>query len=179
MSLFSELKRRNVFRVAIAYVIASWLVLQVSQLVLEAIEAPAWVLKALLLLAALGLPIVLLFSWAYELTPEGLKKEQDVDRSGSITHGTGKKLNQITIAMVIGLVVFVVMDRAYFEPPSRPAAESAEETEVRAEKSIAVLAFEDLSCSSSLLRAKHGSSSSWRKADGVWLKTETCSSRSS
>jgi len=145
MSLFSELKRRNVFRVAIAYVIATWLVLQVSQLVLEAIEAPAWVLKALLLLATLGLPIVLLFSWVYELTPEGLKKEQDVDRSGSITQGTGKKLNQVTIAMIIALVVLVVTDRVYFAPPSRPAAESVKETEVRAEKSIAVLAFEDLS----------------------------------
>ena len=145
MSLFSELKRRNVFRVAIAYVIAAWLVLQVSELVLEAIEAPAWVLKALLLLAALGLPIVLLFSWAYELTPEGIKKEQDVDRSGSITHDTGKKLNQITIAMVVAVGVLVVVDRAYFASPSRPAAESATETEVRAEKSIAVLAFEDLS----------------------------------
>ena len=145
MSFFSELKRRNVFRVAIAYVIAAWLVLQVSELVLEAIEAPAWVLKALLLLAALGLPFVLMFSWAYELTPEGLKKEQDVDRSASITHGTGKKLNQITIVMVIALVVFIVIDRAYFAPSSRPAAESADTTEVRAEKSIAVLAFEDLS----------------------------------
>jgi len=145
MSFFSELKRRNVFRVAIAYVIATWLALQVSQLVLEAIEAPAWVLKALLLLAALGLPIVLLFSWAYELTPEGLKKEEDVDRAGSITQGTGKKLNQITIAMIIALIVFVVLDRAYFAPSSRPAAESAEETEIVAEKSIAVLAFEDLS----------------------------------
>ena len=144
MSLFSELKRRNVF-LAIAYVIAAWLVLQVSQLVLEAIEAPTWVLKVFLLLFALGLPIVLLFSWAYELTPEGLKKEQDVDRSGSITHGTGKKLNQITIAMVIALVVFVVIDRAYFAPPSLPSAESAKATTVRAEKSIAVLAFEDLS----------------------------------
>jgi TolB-like protein/Tfp pilus assembly protein PilF len=145
MSFFSELKRRNVFRVAIAYVIAAWLVLQVSQLVLEAIEAPAWVLKALLLLAALGLPIVLLFSWAYELTPEGLKKEEDVDRSGSITHGTGKKLNQITIGMIMALVAFVVIDRVYFAPVSRPAAQNAAETEARAEKSIAVLAFEDLS----------------------------------
>jgi TolB-like protein len=145
MSLFSELKRRNVFRVAIAYVIAAWLVLQVSQLVLEAIEAPSWVLKTFLLLFALGLPIVLLFSWAYELTPEGIKKEQDVDRAGSVTHGTGKKLNQITIAMVVTLAVFVVVDRTYFAPSSQPAAESANETEVRVEKSIAVLAFEDLS----------------------------------
>ena len=145
MSLFLELKRRNVFRVAIAYVIATWLVLQVSELVLDAIEAPAWVLKALLLLAALGLPFVLMFSWAYELTPEGIKKEQDVDRSASITDGTGRKLNQITIAMVIALVVFIAVDRAYFAPSPPPAAESAEQVEVRAEKSIAVLAFDDLS----------------------------------
>ena len=145
MSFFSELKRRNVFRVAIAYVIAGWLVLQVSQLVLEAIEAPSWVLKTMLLLLALGLPIVLLFSWAYELTPDGLKKEEDVDRSGSVTHDTGKKLNQITIAMIIALAVFVVVDRVYFAPSSMPAAQSAKEAEARAEKSIAVLAFEDLS----------------------------------
>ncbi len=145
MSFFSELRRRNVFRVAIAYVIAAWLVLQVSQLVLEAIEAPSWVLKTLLLLLALGMPIALLFSWAYELTPEGIKKEEDVDRSGSVTHDTGKKLNQITIAMVIALAVFIVVDRAYFAPTSIPATESAEAAEVRAEKSIAVLAFDDLS----------------------------------
>ena len=148
MSLFSELKRRNVIRVAIAYVIAAWLVLQVSQLVLEAIEAPSWVLKTFLLLFALGLPIVVLFSWAYELTPEGIKKEEDVDRAGSVTHGTGKKLNQITIAMIIALVVFVVADRAYFgssQSSSTPAAASAEAPEARVEKSIAVLAFEDLS----------------------------------
>jgi TolB-like protein/Flp pilus assembly protein TadD len=146
MSLFSELKRRNVFRVAIAYVIAAWLVLQVSEFVLEAIGAPDWVLKSLLFLAVLGLPFVLLFSWAYELTPEGIKKEQDVDRSGSITQHTGRKLNQITIAMVIALIAVVVIDRAYFAPSTpQPVAQSASQTEERAEKSIAVLAFEDLS----------------------------------
>lgn len=145
MSLFSELQRRNVFRVAIAYVVAAWLVLQVSQLVLEAMEAPAWVLKVFLLIFALGLPFTLLFSWAYELTPEGLKKDQDVDRSGSITHGTGKKLNQITIVMVIALVVFVVLDRAYFATPTRSTVEAGPDLAVIAEKSIAVLAFEDLS----------------------------------
>jgi TolB-like protein/Flp pilus assembly protein TadD len=146
MSLFSELKRRNVFRVAIAYVIAAWLVLQVSEFVLEAIGAPDWVLKSLLFLALLGLPFVLLFSWAYELTPEGIKKEQDVDRSGSITQHTGRKLNQITIAMVIALIAVVVIDRAFFAPSTpQPVAQSASQTEERAEKSIAVLAFEDLS----------------------------------
>jgi TolB-like protein len=146
MSFFSELKRRNVFRVAIAYVIAAWLVLQVSEFVLEAIGAPDWVLKSLLFLAVLGLPFVLLFSWAYELTPEGIKKEQDVDRSASITQNTGKKLNQITIAMIVALIAVVVIDRAYFAPSaSQPVAESANQTEIAAERSIAVLAFEDLS----------------------------------
>ncbi len=74
LSLFSELERRNVFRFAIVYIVAIWLVLQVSQPVLQAIEAPPWVLKVFLLLFALDLPIILLFSWAYELTPEGLKE---------------------------------------------------------------------------------------------------------
>lgn len=119
MSLFAELKRRNVFRVALAYLIAAWLILQVSQLVLETIEAPAWVLKVFLLLFALGLPISLMFSWAYELTPDGLKREEDVDRSSSVTQGTGKKLDQITIAMVIALVVFVAVDRTYYATTAR------------------------------------------------------------
>ena len=144
MSLFAELKRRNVFRVALAYLIAAWLILQVSQLVLETIEAPAWVLKVFLLLFALGLPISLMFSWAYELTPDGLKREEDVDRSSSVTQGTGKKLDQITIAMVIALVVFVAVDRTYYATTARPAAEASSDAKT-SEKSIAVLAFEDLS----------------------------------
>ena len=108
MPLFEELKSRNVFRVAIAYLIAAWLVLQVSELVLEAIEAPAWVLKVFLLIFALGFPITILFSWAYELTPEGIKREKDVDRDQSVTQSTGRKLNQITIAMVIALIALLL-----------------------------------------------------------------------
>jgi hypothetical protein len=76
MSLFSELKRRNVFRVAIAYVITAWLILQVGDVVLGNISAPGWVFQVILLLLALGLPIALLFAWAFELTPEGIKREK-------------------------------------------------------------------------------------------------------
>jgi TolB-like protein len=143
MSLFAELKRRNVIRVAIAYLIAAWLVLQVSELVLETIEAPAWVLKVFLLIFGLGLPIVLLFSWAYELTPEGIKREKDVDRSMSVTPDTGRKLNQITIAMIISLVAFIAVDKMYFAGSAQPQTETT--AAVSADKSIAVLAFEDLS----------------------------------
>jgi len=145
MSLYEELKRRNVFRVAIAYLIAGWVVLQVSELVLETIEAPAWVLKVFLLLFALGMPIVLLFSWAYELTPEGIKREEDVDRSTSVTPETGKKLNQITIAMIVTLLAVIAVDRLYFASPTQAPAKTTETESSTAEKSIAVLAFEDLS----------------------------------
>lgn len=143
MSLFEELKRRNIFRVAFAYLIAGWLVLQVAELVLETIEAPTWVLKVFLLIFALGLPIVLMFSWAYELTPEGIKREEDVDRSNSVTQDTGRKLNQITISMVIALVAFIAVDRMYFSDTAQQQTAAA--TQTITDKSIAVLAFEDLS----------------------------------
>jgi TolB-like protein len=145
MSFFIELKRRNVFRVAFAYLITAWLVLQVSQLVLETIEAPAWVLKVFLLLFAMGLPLALLFSWAYELTPEGLKKEKDVNRTQSVTPDTGRKLDQITIAIAVVLVIFIAVDRIYLSSSVRQVPESASDSVEIADKSIAVLAFEDLS----------------------------------
>ena len=105
--IFQELKRRNVFRVAVAYIVASWLFLQVADIVLQGIEAPAWVMKVFMLVLALGLPIAVMFAWAYELTPDGLKKEKDVDRSQSITPQTGRKLNLITIGMLVTVVAIV------------------------------------------------------------------------
>ncbi len=82
--LFDELKRRNVIRVAVAYLVAGWLVLQVADIVLDAIQAPDWVMQVFLLVIALGLPITIIISWAYELTPDGLKLQSEVDRSQSI-----------------------------------------------------------------------------------------------
>jgi TolB-like protein/Tfp pilus assembly protein PilF len=141
--LFDELKRRNVFRVAVAYLVAAWLVLQVADLVLENIGAPDWVMKVLILLFALGFPLVLIFSWAYELTPEGLKREKDVDRGQSVTRQTGRKLNQITIGLLITVIVIVIADRTML-PHGELPEEVVATTEVT-DKSIAVLAFEDLS----------------------------------
>ena len=80
MSLFSELKRRNVFRVGIAYLIGGWLVIQVADIVLENIGAPARVMQVILLLLVLGFIGAVFFSWAFEVTPEGLKLESEVDR---------------------------------------------------------------------------------------------------
>ena len=141
--VFDELKRRNVFRVAVAYLVATWLVLQVADLVLENIGAPGWVMQVLILLFALGFPLVLIFAWAYELTPEGLKREKDVDRSHSVTPQTGKKLNQITIGLLVVVLLVFVAERVLV--PHGEVSPTAAAPGAMPDRSIAVLAFEDLS----------------------------------
>jgi len=131
--LFQELKRRNVFRVAIAYLAVAWLVIQVSDIVLDNIAAPAWLMKALLFFLAIGFPIAALFAWAYEMTPEGIKREKDVDRSVSITQDTGQKLNRTIIAVLVAAVGFLLVDKFMLQ-------EAAPETAVT-DKSVAVLPF--------------------------------------
>ena len=92
MSFIDELKRRNVFRVGVAYVIVAWLIAQVTELALDSFAAPDWVLKTVLFLLVIGFPLALLFAWAFELAPDGIKLEKDVVRSESITHITGREL---------------------------------------------------------------------------------------
>lgn len=111
MSIFNELKRRNVFRVGLAYVVAAWVIAQVSDLVLDNIDAPPWVMQALLLGLGLGFIVALIIAWAYELTPEGIKKEKDVARDDSITNMTAKKLDYITLAGVLLVVVLFVYQK--------------------------------------------------------------------
>lgn len=108
--LLQELKRRNVIRVTIAYVMLGWIIAQVAELALDSFESPAWVIKTILLLLALGLPMVIFFSWAFEITPGGLKKERDVDRSQSITPQTGRKLDFAIIVLLVAALGFVVAD---------------------------------------------------------------------
>jgi TolB-like protein len=107
MSLFSELKRRNVFRVGIAYAVVAWLVMQFADVVLNNITAPGWVFQVIMLVLAIGFPVVLVFAWAFEMTPEGLKKEKDIDRSESIAPQTGRKLDRT-------IIVFLMLALAYF-----------------------------------------------------------------
>ena len=128
MSLFQELKRRNVIRVGIAYLITAWLVLQVSDVVLGNIVAPDWVFKTILLICALGAPVVLMFAWAFEMTPEGLKREKDVDRSQSVTHVTGRKLDHTIIFILVLAVGYFAVDKFFLEDAGRePEASSARE----------------------------------------------------
>ncbi len=140
--LFTELKRRNVVRVGLAYILVAWILAQVAELALDSFEAPGWVIKAILLMLALGLPVALFFAWAFELTPEGLKKEKDVDRSESITNRTGHKLNALIIGVLVIAVGMLLADK--FVLQSEDSAPTAQVTPTN-NNSIAVLPFVDMS----------------------------------
>ena len=154
MSLFAELKRRNVFRVAVAYVVASWVLLQITDVMAEILALPDWAPRLILLILAIGFIPTVIFAWAYELTPEGLNRERDVERSTSITRVTAKKLDIVTIGLVLLAIALLVADRVWQPAPVRhPIAAPAPVTDAPAaqqdleedQRSIAVLPFRDMS----------------------------------
>lgn len=163
MSLIEELKRRNVFRVAILYIVTGWLALQMGDVLFELLGVPDWSLKFVFGLLILGFPFVLFFAWAYELTPEGLKKESEVDRSASITPQTGKRLDRLALAVMSMVIIVLLIDRGGLgddeEPPletpsvayqgdraaSRSVPEGMSSAADEAGVSIAVLPFRDMS----------------------------------
>jgi TolB-like protein len=155
--LINELKRRNVFRVAVGYVISSWLLAQVADLVLENIGAPDWVMQTIMLVLALGFPVVVFFSWAYEVTPEGIKRESEIDRTQSITHATARKLDRaITVVLLVALTYFAY-DKFVVSPAREAVLVEAtkqavtekivtkQEKSKHSGKSVAVLPFVNMS----------------------------------
>lgn len=156
MSIFNELKRRNVFKVGIAYTIIAWLVAQVLQLVFESFGTPDWAIKTVLVLLATGLPFALFFAWAFEMTPEGLKREHEVDRSQSTATQTGHKLNFLIFAVMALALAYFAYDKfvlsvdretALVEATKQTVTEQAASAGVEKEsnKSIAVLPFVNMS----------------------------------
>ena len=113
-NIISELKRRNVFKVATAYAIAGWLIIQITDTVFPRFGLPEWTIIFVMSLVFIGLPISLIIAWAFELTPEGLKKTNEVEAEKSITPDTGKKLNRIIITVLSVTLVFVLIERVYF-----------------------------------------------------------------
>src|SRR5438034_5813868 len=103
VNLFTELKRRNVYKVAVAYAVVGWLVVQISSTVLPTFHAPEWVVQTLVLLVVLGFPIALVIAWAFELTSEGLKRTENVDRA---TEKRGKSQAWIYV-LAIGAVLSI------------------------------------------------------------------------
>lgn len=136
--LFAELKRRNVFRVAGVYAVVGWLLIQVTVAVLPTFDAPRWVTQSIIAVVFLGFPIALVFAWAFEMTPEGVKRTSAVAEGESITEKTGKRLDMVLIGMFALLVAVIIGDRLI--PGGKPGNNA-----VLADASIAVLPFADMS----------------------------------
>jgi TolB-like protein/tetratricopeptide (TPR) repeat protein len=163
LSFWTELKRRNVFRVAAAYLVIAWLIVQVADVMADGFGFPEWFMPMLFVMLGLGFPVALVFSWAFEITPEGVKRERDVNREASITPHTGKRLDLVTIGAVVLAVLVLGVDRFWLTnrtspDTSNPTAQTAsvEDTEDSdpeavesesdsTENAIAVLPFADMS----------------------------------
>ena len=153
MSLIRELKRRNVIRVAIAYVAAAWLIIQVVETLFPIYGWSDGHVRLVVTLLAIGFPLVLIFSWLYELTPEGLKLDRDVDRTKSIAGHTGKNLDRLIIATLALAVGYFAVDKFVLEPARDAEREEAVAAQARSNalvesygaNSIAVLPFDNLS----------------------------------
>jgi len=129
MSLIEELKRRNAAKVAVLYVVFAWLLLQVTDVLSSLLPVPEWTGSLVFVLLLIGFPAVLIFSWIYELTPEGIKREKDVDRSQSITGETGRKINILIIVLLVLAIGAVAVDRLIPERAPMATAPVAEEVE--------------------------------------------------
>jgi TolB-like protein len=158
MSLVNELRRRNVFKVGVAYVIISWLLAQVADLMLENFGAPDWVIKSFLGFLIIGFALALFFAWAFELTPEGVKRESEIDRSQSITTQTGRKLDRSIIIVLAVALAWFAWDKFdldnYEDAPQLTSTATSQSGEtpkpelpvtVAAAQSVAVLPFVNMS----------------------------------
>jgi TolB-like protein/Tfp pilus assembly protein PilF len=150
MSLFEELKRRNVIRVAVLYLVSSWVLLQLTDVLSSLLDVPESVGSIVILLLIVGFVPVVLFAWVYEMTPEGVKRQKDIDLDQSITAHTGKRINSLIIVLLLVAIAVVVLDRLLPEtaPVAIPVAtevSNASDSITVPAKSIAVLPFADLS----------------------------------
>lgn len=134
MSLFNELKRRNIFKVAVAYLALGWVVVQITDIVVPALNLPDMLNAVVVYIGIVGFPFALFFAWAFEMTPDGVRKTADVDEDASITHSTGQNLNYAIIGLLSIAVVFLL-----FNQGEEPTAEN------ELTKSIAVLPFVNMS----------------------------------
>ncbi|MEM9301839.1 MAG: adenylyl cyclase, partial [Pseudomonadota bacterium] len=155
MSFLGELQRRNVIKVAVAYLVAAWLLLQVTEVLVELLELPTSAGRFVIMLLALGFFPALLFAWIYELTPEGIKRESEIDRTDSITPQTGRKLNVAIIGMLVATAGYFFWESRLKDDVPAPAPTVAAESPAPAPdavedappqvQSIAVLPFVNMS----------------------------------
>ena len=135
--------RRNVVKVAVVYLIAGWLTMQVADVMFPALNLPEWITSAIAALLLIGFPFALIFAWAFEMTPEGIKREAEVDRSQSITATTGKKLNHTIIIILSIALGFMLIDKFVLQNDEAAPTEEIVATDIK--PSIAVLPFVNMS----------------------------------
>jgi TolB-like protein/Tfp pilus assembly protein PilF len=140
-SFVQELKRRNVFRVAIIYIVVSWLLMQIGDVMFPALRLPEWTTTLLVAFLILGFPVAVIFAWAFELTPDGVFRTADVPEGQSITAATGQKINYLIIGVLVIAVGFL-LGKDYVQPDI-----PAQQTIMVADHSIAVLPFKNQSAS--------------------------------
>jgi len=146
MSFWKELSRRNVVKVGIAYAVAAWLIIHPVDIIFPILHLPEWSITLVAAFLIILFPLVLIFAWAYEVTPKGLKKTKDVPLSKSTTHVTGRKLNYIIIGLLVVAVGLLIFDNFYLDRRTVETKQVPVVGEVEtAKKTIAVLPFEDLS----------------------------------
>jgi TolB-like protein/Tfp pilus assembly protein PilF len=145
INFFSELKRRNVYKVAVAYAVVSWLLIQAASILFPTFDAPPWMMKVFVVVLVLGFPAALIMSWAFEITPEGIRRESEVGPNESVRRRTGRKIVALTISLGVvaaGLLAYQVL-RPKQGPPAPLKTEAA--AAPIPEMSIAVLPFDNLS----------------------------------
>jgi len=147
-SVWGELRRRNVFKVAVAYAIVAWLLIQVADIVLPTFNAPDWIVPVFTVFLILGFPLILLFAWAFEVTPEGVERTREVPLERSITQITGRKIEFAIIGLLAAAVAFMFIDNYVLRDAREPAQVAADAEQAPAaitEQSIAVLPFVNMS----------------------------------
>ena len=146
MSFLGELKRRNVIRVAVLYFVSSWVLLQLTDVLSSLLPVPEWTGSFVFMMLLICLAPALIFSWVYEMTPDGIKREKDIDRSTSITPDTGKKINSVIVILLVLAITGLIADRLIPEAELAASIEgNSPALERVARNTIAVLPFSDLS----------------------------------
>jgi TolB-like protein len=138
-NLFAELKRRNVYKVAVAYAVVAWLLIQIATQVFPFFEIPNWAVRLVVLVLIIGFPVALVLAWAFEITPEGIKRTEDVNHSQPTTHRTGRTLDFLIIAVLLVIIGVFAYQRFGLSQKTSVSVSAIPE------KSIAVLPFENRS----------------------------------
>ena len=124
MTLFAELRRRNVIRMAGLYLVAAWLITQVSSTVLPMFDAPAWLQSTIVILLAIGFVPALVFAWVFELTPEGIKRESEIERCESITPRTARRMDRMILAGLALIILLMGIERVRFAARADSSADA-------------------------------------------------------